>query len=78
GKIEQVNKVTVVASNILIMSNESEKQNITINKLIFKGLHAYQAINNNFTITVEGLCIANLASAVAYSNLVSSEVDPKQ
>ncbi|MBK2242687.1 hypothetical protein [Francisella tularensis] len=78
GKIDQDNKGTVVASNILIMSNDSENPNLTINKLIFKGLHANQAINNNFTIKVEGLSIANLAAAVANSNLVSSEVDPKQ
>ncbi|MDE4947005.1 hypothetical protein NAI56_10270, partial [Francisella tularensis subsp. holarctica] len=76
GKIYQDNKGSVVASNILIMSNDSENPNLTINKLIFKGLHDNQAINNNFTIKVEGLSIDNLASAVANSNLVSSEVDP--
>ncbi|MDE5005039.1 hypothetical protein NAI73_11340, partial [Francisella tularensis subsp. holarctica] len=52
--------------------------NLPINKLIFIGFNANQAINNNFTIKVEGLSIANLSAAVANSNLVISEVDPKQ
>ena len=78
GEINQDDKGNVVASDILIMSSDSKNPNLTINKIIFKGLYANQAIKNNFTIKVEGLSIANLAAAVANSNLVSGEVDPKQ
>lgn len=78
GEINQDDKGNVVASDILIMSSDSKNPNLTINKIIFKGLYANQAIKNNFTIKVEGLSIANLAAAVANSNLVSAEVDPKQ
>ena len=77
-KIDQDDKGSVVASNILIMNSDSKNPNLTINKLIFKGLHANQTIKSNFTIKVEGLSIANLAAAVANSNLVSAEIDPKQ
>ncbi|ALB01399.1 hypothetical protein ACH24_01095 [Francisella persica ATCC VR-331] len=78
GEINQDDKGSIVASDILIMNSDSKNPNITINKIIFKGLYANQSIKNNFTIKVEGLSIANLAAAVANSNLVSAKVDPKQ
>ncbi|APC91161.1 MULTISPECIES: hypothetical protein [Francisella] len=78
GKISQDDKGNVVASNILIMSSDSKNPNLTINKLIFKGLYANGFKEKIVNIKVEGLSIANLAAAVANSNLVSAEVDPKQ
>lgn len=77
GSVSQDKSGSLVATDIMIISNDPKNPNISINKATFAGLKAGQTVKNNFNIKIEGLSVANLATAVANSNVVSSNTDPK-
>ncbi|MEY8765736.1 MULTISPECIES: hypothetical protein [Francisella] len=77
GNVSQDKNGNLVATDIWIISSDSKNPNISINKAIFEGLKAGEAVKNSFHIKIEGLSVANLATAVANSNVVSSKTDPK-
>lgn len=77
GKVKQDEQGQVVATNILIMSGGVQNPNISINKLVLKGIKINEKIDNDFNVKIEGLSITNLPTSVANSSLVSAKVDPK-
>ncbi|WP_231138706.1 hypothetical protein [Francisella orientalis] len=77
GSVSQDKSGSLVATDIMIISSDPKNPNISINKATFEGLKAGQTVKNDFHIKIEGLSIANLATAVANSNVVSSNTDPK-
>ncbi|KFJ42190.1 hypothetical protein IBE48_06820 [Francisella philomiragia] len=77
GSVSQDKSGSLVATDIMIISNDPKNPNISINKATFAGLKAGQTVKNDFNIKIEGLSVANLATAVANSNVVSSNTDPK-
>ncbi|QEO57358.1 hypothetical protein [Francisella marina] len=77
GNVSQDKNGNLVATDIWIISSDSKNPNISINKAIFEGLKAGETVKNSFHIKIEGLSVANLATAVANSNVVSSKTDPK-
>ncbi|MEY8702380.1 hypothetical protein AB4F11_05135, partial [Francisella philomiragia] len=77
GSVSQDKNGSLVATDIMIISTDPKNPNISINKASFEGLKAGQTVKNDFHIKIEGLSIANLATAVANSNVVSSNADPK-
>lgn len=77
GNVSQDKNGNLVATDIWIISSDSKNPNISINKAIFEGLKAGESVKNSFHIKIEGLSVANLATAVANSNVVSSKTDPK-
>ncbi|ASG68075.1 hypothetical protein fh0823_04970 [Francisella halioticida] len=78
GKVDKNSNGDITASDILIVSNGNKNPNVSIDKLVVKGLKVNQKINNDVSIKVEGLKVTNLASAVANSNAVSAKVDSKK
>ncbi|WP_150464555.1 hypothetical protein [Francisella sp. XLW-1] len=77
GNVSQDKNGNLVATDIWIISSDSKNPNISINRAIFEGLKAGETVKNSFHIKIEGLSVANLATAVANSNVVSSKTDPK-
>jgi hypothetical protein len=77
GKLAKDDQGDIIASDILIISSGAKNPNISINKLILKGLSLNKQVKNDFSIKVEGLSVTNLASSIANSNLVNAKVDPK-
>ncbi|MED7788465.1 hypothetical protein [Francisella sp. 19X1-34] len=77
GKVDKDSNGDITASNILIVSSSKDNPNISIDKLVVKGLKVNKKINNDISIKVEGLKVTNLASSVASSNAVSAKVNPK-
>jgi hypothetical protein len=77
GKVDKDSNGDFTASNILIVSSGKDNPNVSIDKLVVKGLKANQKINDDVSIKVEGLRVTNLAASVASSSAVSANVDPK-
>ncbi|WP_150466977.1 hypothetical protein [Francisella sp. SYW-9] len=77
GKVDKDSNGDITASNILIVSSSKDNPNLSIDKLIVKGLKVNQKINDDVSVKVEGLKVTNLASSIASSNVVSARVDHK-
>ncbi|QIW10597.1 hypothetical protein [Francisella sp. LA112445] len=77
GKVDKDSNGDFTASNILIVSSGKDNLNVSIDKLVVKGLKVNQKINDDVSIKVEGLRVTNLAASVASSSAVSANVDPK-
>ncbi|API87227.1 hypothetical protein [Francisella uliginis] len=78
GKVDKDSNGDITASDVLIVSSGDKNPNVSIDKLVIKGLKVNQKINDDVSIKIEGLRVTNLASSVASSNAVSAKVNPKK
>ena len=78
GKVDKDSNGDITASDVLIVSSGDKNPNVSIDKLVIKGLKVNQKINDDVSIKIEGLKVTNLASSVASSNAVSAKVNPKK
>ncbi|MFC4892087.1 hypothetical protein ACFPDQ_03380 [Pseudofrancisella aestuarii] len=73
GNVKVDDSGNISASNLLIISKDKQKLNMSINQLEIQGLDANGTVDGDFKADIEGLSITNLPTAVAESGIVPAD-----